>query len=223
MRVVDLTTFPVRIPLRRPIKHASFRRTETENLVVRCALEDGTVGWGEGVPREYVTGETIDTTLDLLRRSDLAGQLEPCRDFARAVALAERIRLAPVPGDDRDPAVGQSVLRQGGHRLGGARLRVHAAGVRHDLQVRLGGKGWGQSAEDVDEIRGEPGLLVPVLEQRQDRHGEFGQVLQGEVVEPPGLRQPDRGIDVIPPEPAPVPDPHPLHGRVPVTWRTCLS
>ncbi|HJT76427.1 MAG TPA: enolase C-terminal domain-like protein, partial [Gemmataceae bacterium] len=40
--------------------------------------------------------------VDLLRRSDLAAQLEPCADFAQAVALAERLRLAPVPGDDRD-------------------------------------------------------------------------------------------------------------------------
>src|SRR5207244_3159859 len=56
---------------------------------------------GEGVPRKYVTGETIDSVLDLLRRSDLAAQLEPCRDFAQAVAVAERLRLAPVPGDER--------------------------------------------------------------------------------------------------------------------------
>jgi L-alanine-DL-glutamate epimerase-like enolase superfamily enzyme len=53
------------------------------------------------VPREYVTGETIDSALDLLRRSDLAARLEPCRDFAAAVVLAERLQLAPVPGDER--------------------------------------------------------------------------------------------------------------------------
>jgi muconate cycloisomerase len=39
--------------------------------------------------------------VDLLRRSDLAAQFEPCADFSRAVALAERLRLTPVPGDDR--------------------------------------------------------------------------------------------------------------------------
>jgi muconate cycloisomerase len=31
----------------------------------------------------------------------LAAQLEPCADFAAACALAERLRLAPTPGDDR--------------------------------------------------------------------------------------------------------------------------
>lgn len=91
----------VTIPLRKPIRHASYTRTSTDNVIVRCALEDGTEGYGEGVPREYVTGETIDTALALLRESDLASQLEPCRDFAAAVALAERLKLRPVAGDER--------------------------------------------------------------------------------------------------------------------------
>jgi muconate cycloisomerase len=101
MRVAELTAYHVRIPLRKAIRHASHSRTETDNVLVYCALADGTEGFGEGVPREYVTGETIDSALDLLRNSDIASQLEVCRDFARAVAVAERIKLAPVPGDDR--------------------------------------------------------------------------------------------------------------------------
>jgi L-alanine-DL-glutamate epimerase-like enolase superfamily enzyme len=101
VRIVELTAFHVRIPLRRSVRHASHRRTETDNLLVRCVLDDGIEGFGEGVPRDYVTGETIDFSLDLLRRSDLAGQLHPCPDFTTAVAVAERLRLTPVPGDDR--------------------------------------------------------------------------------------------------------------------------
>jgi muconate cycloisomerase len=101
VKIVELTACQVRIPLRRPIRHASHRRTETDNLVVRCVLDDGTVGHGEGVPRDYVTGETVDSALDLLGRSDLAAQLAPCTDFTAAVALAEQLRLAPVPGDER--------------------------------------------------------------------------------------------------------------------------
>jgi L-Ala-D/L-Glu epimerase len=101
MRVKELTAWHVRIPLKKPIRHASHTRTETDNLIVRCLLDDGAVGFGEGVPREYVTGETIDTALDLLRRTDLKAQLDDCRDFAAGVALAERLQLAAVPGDDR--------------------------------------------------------------------------------------------------------------------------
>ncbi len=101
MRIVGLTAYRIRIPLRRRIRHASHTRTETENLLVRCVLQDGSKGFGEGVPRDYVTGETIDSAFALLRRSDLAGQCEDCRDFEQAVALAERLRLMAVPGDDR--------------------------------------------------------------------------------------------------------------------------
>jgi muconate cycloisomerase len=101
VRVVEITAFLVRIPLRRPVRHASHTRSHTDNLVVRCVLEDGTEGFGEGVPREYVTGETAESALELLQQSDVPSQLAPCRDFTAAVALAERLRLAPVPGDDR--------------------------------------------------------------------------------------------------------------------------
>lgn len=101
MRLVEVTALHVHIPLRKPVRHASHSRDSTENVLIRCILEDGTEGFGEGVPREYVTGETIDRAIDLLRRSDLAGQLGPCRDWPEAVARAERLQLAAVPGDDR--------------------------------------------------------------------------------------------------------------------------
>ncbi len=101
MKIAELTAYHVRIPLKKPIRHASHRRTDTDNLLVRCVLEDKTEGWGEGVPRDYVTGETIDTALALLRRGALADQNIGCNDFAAAAAFAERLHLADVPGDDR--------------------------------------------------------------------------------------------------------------------------
>ena len=101
MTVVRLEAFHVRLPLRRPVRHASHARTDTANLLVRCELADGAVGWGEGVPREYVTGETIDSAMALLQATDFRGQLTPCHDFPAAVALADRLTLAAVPGDDR--------------------------------------------------------------------------------------------------------------------------
>ncbi len=101
MKVKELQIARLRIPLRRPVRHASHTRTETENLYVRCILADGTIGHGEGVPREYVTGETITSALELLRRSELRAQCDDCADFPAAVALTERLQLAPVPGDER--------------------------------------------------------------------------------------------------------------------------
>lgn len=101
MRVVEMMAWHVRIPLRKPIRHASYTRSETDNVVVRVRLADGTLGHGEGVPREYVTGETIDSALRLLKSTDWVGQLADARDFPEAIALAERLRLADIPGDER--------------------------------------------------------------------------------------------------------------------------
>src|SRR3954468_10557109 len=99
MQVVELEARHVRVALRRKVTHASHVRTETDNVVVRCVLADGSVGYGEGVPRDYATGGTIGFFLDLLQRSDLPKQLTACPDFLSAVQMAERLRLAPVPGD----------------------------------------------------------------------------------------------------------------------------
>lgn len=102
MQIVELETRHIRVALRRKVTHASHVRTDTDNVVVRCKLSDGSTGYGEGVPRDYVTGETIDFSLDLLKRSDLAKQLEPgAADFVQAVHLAERLKLAPAAEDDR--------------------------------------------------------------------------------------------------------------------------
>jgi muconate cycloisomerase len=65
-------------------------------------LSDKSEGYGEGLPREYVTGETVQSALGLLKTSDLPSQFDSCRDFADAVKLAERLRLAAVPGDARE-------------------------------------------------------------------------------------------------------------------------
>jgi muconate cycloisomerase len=102
LRIVELTAIHVCIPLRRTIRHASHTRTDTDNLLVRCVLEDGTEGFGEGVPREYVTGETVNSAIELLAHSNLASQFEHCLDFPHAVKMTERLRLAPVAGDDRE-------------------------------------------------------------------------------------------------------------------------
>jgi L-Ala-D/L-Glu epimerase len=101
VKVVELTVAQVRIPLKRTIRHASHARTDTDNLLVRVVLDDGTVGHGEGVPRDYVTGETAENGFDILARADLAQQLVPCDNFVAALTVAERLHLPAQPGDDR--------------------------------------------------------------------------------------------------------------------------
>jgi L-Ala-D/L-Glu epimerase / N-acetyl-D-glutamate racemase len=61
---VDLLA--VELPFRFSFGHALAARSSSTNVVVRVVLEDGTVGHGESVPREYVTGETVESALSAL-------------------------------------------------------------------------------------------------------------------------------------------------------------
>jgi L-Ala-D/L-Glu epimerase / N-acetyl-D-glutamate racemase len=61
---IDVLT--AELPFRFSFGHALAERRSSTNLFVRVRLEDGTVGYGEGVPREYVTGETVDGALEAL-------------------------------------------------------------------------------------------------------------------------------------------------------------
>jgi muconate cycloisomerase len=101
LKIAELTALHIRIPLRKKIRHASYTRSTTDNIVVRCVLDNKVEGYGEGVPREYVTGENIEADFELLLESDLSAQLEPCRDFDQALAVAERMQLARSPDDER--------------------------------------------------------------------------------------------------------------------------
>lgn len=51
----------VRLNLKKKIKHASHARASSDSLVVAVCLDSGEIGFGEGVPREYVTGETLES------------------------------------------------------------------------------------------------------------------------------------------------------------------
>lgn len=100
MHVIELAAYQTRLPLKRTIRHASHSRSETDNLVLACKLENGIVGFGEGVPRDYVTGETLEATWELLRQVNWpAAFAASVATFEAAVDLAEHVTL-PNPADD---------------------------------------------------------------------------------------------------------------------------
>jgi L-alanine-DL-glutamate epimerase and related enzymes of enolase superfamily len=75
-RIKRLVAMHVRIPLKRRVKHASFSRTENDTIIVRCELDNGVIGFGEGIPRNYVTGETVEDALQILRQTRTNNLLE---------------------------------------------------------------------------------------------------------------------------------------------------
>lgn len=63
---LDIYTFPV--PFKAVFRHASASRSRAENLIVAARSADGGVGYGEGCPRVYVTGETVGSGAAFISR-----------------------------------------------------------------------------------------------------------------------------------------------------------
>ncbi len=57
----------VDLPFRLTFKHAAAARTSSSSVFIRCTTESGAVGYGESLPRQYVTGESQKTTHEQLR------------------------------------------------------------------------------------------------------------------------------------------------------------
>jgi muconate cycloisomerase len=102
MHIRQLNALVVRLPLKRRFTHATAVRDESENVFVRCELADGTVGWGEGVPREYVTGESPAGCLEQLAATPVAEQLTAdCNSWPDVIRLCERFQPAAVRENPR--------------------------------------------------------------------------------------------------------------------------
>lgn len=71
--------FGVDLPFRKSFKHSAAERSTSESLFLRCSTDSGAVGYGECLPRSYVTGESRDGTVALLRDEILPALLG--RDF----------------------------------------------------------------------------------------------------------------------------------------------
>ena len=88
---VKLDVYQTEIPMR-SFEHAAAARNVAKAVVVRLELSDGSVGWGETLPRDYVTGETFASAV-----ADLRDRIWPSvrgRDVSDAAA-AEVPCVAP--------------------------------------------------------------------------------------------------------------------------------
>jgi L-alanine-DL-glutamate epimerase-like enolase superfamily enzyme len=81
MILKSIQPFSLSIPFKAAFKHASAERAATQTLLVKAHSREDIVGYGEGCPRAYVTGETIESAhaFVLLHQKDL---LENIQDIA---------------------------------------------------------------------------------------------------------------------------------------------
>jgi L-alanine-DL-glutamate epimerase-like enolase superfamily enzyme len=68
MRIERLEIFSFPVPFKVVFRHASASRARAENLIVMATSDCGRVGYGEGCPRDYVTGETVEGGAAFVRR-----------------------------------------------------------------------------------------------------------------------------------------------------------
>lgn len=61
MPIKSLSIEPLKIPFKQAFVHASAVRAETESVLVTVTNANGVEGIGEGCPRRYVTGETVNS------------------------------------------------------------------------------------------------------------------------------------------------------------------
>lgn len=80
----------VDLPFRRRFRHAAAERSTSGSLFLKCMTDTGVSGFGECLPRAYVTGETRDGAFELLQRKILPsllgmtfGSLDDVYEFLR--------------------------------------------------------------------------------------------------------------------------------------------
>jgi len=98
IRAVQLDIYRTSIAMR-SFEHAAATRDQAEAVVVRAVFSDGLAGWGETLPRPYVTGETLESVA-----ADLEGIIWPAlaeADFSGVEAeVAAAIAAIPTAGAD---------------------------------------------------------------------------------------------------------------------------
>lgn len=79
-----MTLYEIAMPMRFSFRHALASRSQAHNLLVCLRTDDGTEGWGEAIPRSYLTGETSESAW-----ADLRDRWWP------------QVRGCPLPADPR--------------------------------------------------------------------------------------------------------------------------
>jgi L-Ala-D/L-Glu epimerase / N-acetyl-D-glutamate racemase len=73
--ITSLHVYAVDLPFRTTFRHSAASRRTSESLFLRARLDTGAEGWGECLPRAYVSGETREDAFALLRDALLPGLL----------------------------------------------------------------------------------------------------------------------------------------------------
>ena len=65
-KISGFKLYAVDLPFRKSFKHSAAERTTSASVFLQCVIDSGTIGYGECLPREYVTGESRDPVFERL-------------------------------------------------------------------------------------------------------------------------------------------------------------
>jgi muconate cycloisomerase len=68
MRITGGKIYALRIPFVEAFAHSAQTRAFSDSFVVRLVCEDGTTGFGEGAARPFVTGETVESSIEYIKK-----------------------------------------------------------------------------------------------------------------------------------------------------------
>ena len=88
MRIERIDTFRFPVPFKQVFRHASASRAQAENVIVAARSSDGAVGYGEGCPRAYVTGESVASACKFIarHREPIVQQVQSLDDLRHWIA-----------------------------------------------------------------------------------------------------------------------------------------
>ncbi|MCK9376335.1 MAG: hypothetical protein M0P73_09300 [Syntrophobacterales bacterium] len=90
MIIKKLDIWHLKLGFQSPIKHNLATHQGSDNIILRVTTEAGIAGYGEGVPRAFVTGEVLEDSLSVLCQVLAPAVL--ARDFASPQALASALK-----------------------------------------------------------------------------------------------------------------------------------
>src|SRR5215510_11566693 len=100
-----------------------------------------------------------------------------------------------VAADDADAPTLQTVLGKNVAGSAGTSPWIHTAGVGDDLQLWLLLQDWRKAFKHIEKIGRIAGIRIALLLQRENRHGQFGEVFQSQILKFAVARQEDRRIE----------------------------
>lgn len=106
--ILKFEIFLTDIPFRKPFKHSAAVRVASYSLFLKCKTNTKDIGFGESLPRDYVTGETRESVINLLQTNILPNLIKMRFSCFEQVIEFLKICDGKAPKDWVDPHIPQT-------------------------------------------------------------------------------------------------------------------